>query len=481
MSKAKHGAVGKNQPITAVKSQVDVQMVVDRMHAFHREGGIRPLDARKRALRQLRAYLQAHEAELYAALHEDLGKSEFESYATELGLVYDEIRTCLKHMDAWARPRRVHTPLAHFHAVSRVYAQPMGVACIMSPWNYPIQLALVPLVDAIAAGNCVALKPSRTSAATGTYLKNLCDAVFAQELVYCFPGSGKMNDWLLETPFEKLFFTGSPRIGHVVMKAAAKNLSDVTLELGGKSPCFIDEHADVRRAAQRIAWGKCINSGQTCVAPDYFLVHESVADSFVEQLDIWLHRYYGKDILANPDYPHMINRHHFDRVCELIDEHGPAAAVALGGKRDESLLKIEPTVLRGVTLDDPVMGEEIFGPVLPIIEYRALDEALDIARTFPAPLACYVFSSSKSVWKRIVDELPFGGGCFNDVIVHLANNHMGFGGFGNSGLGSYHGKCGFECFTHRKSTLSKGTWIELPVRNFPSTSLKLKIIRSLIR
>ncbi len=467
--------------LAEIESLADVQAIVERMRAYQTSGGIRPIEVRKRVLRQLRAYLEANEAPLYAALKTDLGKSEFESYATELGLVYDEIRTQLAHVDAWSRPKRVPTPLAHFPSVSCVYAQPKGVVCIMSPWNYPIQLALVPLVDAIAAGNCVALKPSRTSSATGRFLKALCDAIFTPELVYCFPGSSQMNDWLLATPFDKLFFTGSPRVGHIVMEAAAKNLSDVTLELGGKSPCIVDSAANVKRAAQRIAWGKCINTGQTCVAPDYFLVHESIALDLVALLDVYLHQYYGDDILANEDYPRMINRHHFDRVCGLIDNHNPDAMVVVGGGRDAETLKIEPTVMMGVTLDDPVMNEEIFGPIIPIITYRFLDEAFEIVRHFPSPLACYIFSDDRAVQQRVIDELPFGGGCINDTVIHLANNNMGFGGFGNSGLGSYHGKCGFDCFTHYKSTLSKSTLVELPVRNFPANEVKLAIIRMLVR
>lgn len=466
--------------IGTLASQSEVQAIVEGMRAYHRAGGMRPLEVREYMLRQMRSYLRSHEAQLFAALKTDLGKSEFESYATELGLVYEEIGTCLAHMAQWARPQRVATPLAHFPSSSCVYAQPMGVVCVMSPWNYPIQLALVPLVDALAAGNCVALKPSRTSAATNEFLKDLCETVFPHEAVYCFPSGSDMNDWLLATPFDKLFFTGSPRIGHVVMEAAAKHLCDVTLELGGKSPCIVDETADLKRAAQRIAWGKCINTGQTCVAPDYLLVHEDVAVDLVALLDVYLHRYYGEDILANEDYPHMINRHHFDRVCGLIDNHNPHAVVALGGGRDASTLKIEPTVLLGVTLNDPVMGEEIFGPVIPLITYRTLDEAFQIVRHFPSPLACYVFSEDRDVQQRVIAELPFGGGCINDVVVHLGNNHMGFGGFGNSGMGSYHGKAGFDCFTHYKSILKKSTLVEVPVRTFPTTPLKMSLLRLLV-
>ncbi len=458
----------------------DVSAVIARMDDYYRTGATKDVEFRVRMLRKLRAYLKEHEAEALQALRDDLGKSDFEGYATELGLVYDEIKTCLKHIRSWAKPKRVRTPIVHFPSRSKVYPSPLGVAAVLSPWNYPIQLALVPMVDAITAGNCVALKPSRTSVATSRFLQKLCYELFDPRYIYCFPGSGEMNDWLLQVRFDKIFFTGSPRVGHDIMHAAADNLTDVTLELGGKSPCFVDGSANVKRAAQRIAWGKCINTGQTCVAPDYFLVHESVVDELIEQLDIALHRYYGEDILTCDYYPTMINAHHFDRVCGLIDNHNPQAKIALGGRRDREALRIEPTVMTGVTLDDPVMGEEIFGPVLPIITWKTPEEAINVTNNFGHPLACYVFSEDKAFQERIIETLPFGGATINDVIIHLANNHMGFGGVGDSGLGAYHGKVGFDCFTHYKSTLTKSTLIEVPVR-VPPFGNKIKLLRMLMR
>lgn len=466
--------------VPTFESLADVEAQAQKMRAYFQSGATLPVEHRKRALEQLRAYLKANEERILAALTTDLGKAPFEGYATELGLVYDEISTCLKHLGSWSRPRRVPTPIVHFHATSKVYPSPMGVVLVLSPWNYPVQLALVPLVDAIAAGNCVALKPSRTSKATSELLIEMLASVFPPEFVCGFPGSGAMNDWLLETRWDKLFFTGSPNVGHTIMEAAAKHLTPMTLELGGKSPCIVDESANVKRAAQRIAWGKGINSGQTCVAPDYFLVHERVADSLVEQLDACFHQYYGADILACDEWPHMINRRHFDRVMGLIENRNPDASVAFGGHGDAETLRIEPTCLRGVTLEDPVMNEEIFGPVLPIITYKTLDEAFAIVRTFEKPLATYIFSDDKAVQQRVIRELPFGGATINDVVVHLANNHMGFGGVGNSGMGAYHGKVGFDCFTHYKSTLTKGTWIEMPIRN-PPFGDKIKLLRLLMR
>lgn len=468
-------------PKCEYRSAEDVQAAVDEMREFFQTGTTMPLHYRRSILVKLRSYLKKHEEEALQALTNDLGKSSFEGYATELGIVYDEIRFCLSKMYGWAKPKRVPTPLAHFPSSSKVYASPYGVAAVLSPWNYPLQLALVPMVDALTAGNCVVLKPSRTSPSTSAFLQKLCQEVFDDRLVRCLPGSGEMNDWILDVHFDKVFFTGSPAIGKQIMHAAADNLTDVTLELGGKSPCIIASDANLKRAAQRIAWGKCINSGQTCVAPDYFLVHESVADAFADELATYLLQYYGKRILQCDYYPHIINEHHFDRVCSLIDNHGPKTRIAFGGGRDRSSLRIEPTILTGVTLDDPVMKEEIFGPIIPIITWNELDEVFSYVRNFGHPLACYIFSESKVMQEQIIQAIPFGGATINDVVIHLANNHMGFGGFGDSGMGSYHGKQGFDCFTHYKSTLKKSTKIEIPVRVPPFTKTKSIILKLMMR
>ena len=462
------------------ESIADVEAAAQKMRDFFLTGATLDVDYRRQALAKLKAYLKANEERILSALTADLGKAPFEGYATELGLVYDEINTCLKHLNSWSKPRRVPTPIVHFHSTSKVHPSPLGVVLVLSPWNYPVQLALVPMVDAIAAGNCVALKPSRTSKHTSELLLDILSNVFPPEFVCGFPGSGAMNDWLLEVRWDQIFFTGSPNVGHAIMEAAAKHLTPVVLELGGKSPCIVDETANVKRAAQRVAWGKGINCGQTCVAPDYFLVHERVADDFVRQLDACFHQYYGEDILACDEWPHMISQRHFERVMGLIEHRNPDATVAFGGRGDAGTLRIEPTCLRGVTLDDPVMNEEIFGPVLPVITYKTLDEAFAIVRTFEKPLATYVFSDDKAVQQRVIRELPFGGATVNDVVIHLANNHMGFGGVGNSGMGAYHCKVGFDCFTHYKSTLKKGTWIEMPIRN-PPFGDKIKLLRMLMR
>jgi len=466
--------------MTTFDSLESVQSQASRMRKAFDGGFTRPLPFRKQALEQLRDALRANEGRILDALQADLGKSHFEGYATELGLVYDEITTCIRHLGRWGSPKRVPTPLAHFTGSSKVYPQPFGVVLVLSPWNYPLQLALVPLVDAIAAGNCVALKPARESAHTSAVLVEVLDQAFPDEFVCGIPGSANMNDWLLETKWDKIFFTGSPRVGRIVMAAAAKNLTPVTLELGGKSPCIVHADANLKRAGERIAWGKGLNCGQTCVAPDYILAHESVVDDLVRELERSFAKFYGEDALSCPWWPHMISQKHFDRVMGLIENHGPEAKVAFGGGSDGTSLRIQPTAMTGVTLSDAVMGEEIFGPVLPIIAYRDLDEAFDVVRSFPTPLATYVFSEDRAVQQHIIGELPFGGGCVNDTVVHLANNHMGFGGLGNSGMGAYHGKVGFDCFTHMKSTMSKPTWCDIPIRNCPPEEWKDKVIRLLM-
>ncbi len=444
----------------------DVMDQAAAMRAWFEQG--RTLDPafRKVALRQLKSQLKANEHRVLEALRQDLGKDPFEGYESELALVYDEIDTCVAKLEGWSKPRRVPTPLYHFPSSSKVYAQPYGVALVLSPWNYPLQLGLVPLVDAIAAGNCVAIKPSRTSAHTGQLICDLLGQIFDPGFVCGFPGSGEMNDWLLKPHFDFVFFTGSAAVGKEIMGAAAEHLTPVSLELGGKSPCFVDKSANIKVAAERIAWGKGLNCGQTCVAPDHLLVHEDVAGELVWRLEETFKRYYG-NALECPWWPHMISDKHFKRVMGLIEDRPEGTRVAFGGHGDEASLKIEPTCVTGVALDDPLMGQEIFGPVLPVITWKSLDEALALAKSLPHPLACYIFSEDAYVQQRIIRELPYGGGCVNDVVTHIANNAMGFGGLGNSGMGAYHGKVGFDTFTHYKSVLTKGTWCEIPIRQPP--------------
>ena len=459
-------AIRSRAALPAFESLQDVLDQAAAMRTWFERGETLDPAFRIAALRRLKSQLKANENRVLGALHADLGKDPFEGYESELALVYDEINTCVARLGTWSKPKRVPTPFYHFPSSSMIYPQPYGVALVLSPWNYPLQLALVPLVDAIAAGNCVALKPSRTSAHTGTLLCELLGEIFDPNFVCGFPGSANMNDWLLKPHFDFVFFTGSARVGKEIMGAAAEHLTPVVLELGGKSPCFVDRSANLKVTAERIAWGKGLNSGQTCVTPDHLLVHADVADELVKLLEGTFKRYYG-DALTCPWWPHMISDHHWQRVMGLIHDRPEGTRIAFGGHGDEASLKIEPTCVTGVTLDDPLMGQEIFGPVLPVITWTSLDEVLAMEKAQPHPLACYVFAEDREVPRRIIRELPYGGGCVNDCVTHIANNALGFGGLGNSGLGEYHGKHGFDTFTHYKSVLTKGTWCEIPIRNPP--------------
>lgn len=463
----------ENEP----KSAADLQNVINSMEAYYQTGATLPASFRIQQLRQLQAYLLGHEAEALEALHADLGKSEFESYATELGLVYDELRNCIANVRKWSRPKRVPTSLAHFPTTSHIYAYPFGVAAVLSPWNYPLQLSLIPLIDAISAGNCVVLKPSQQSVHTSAFLMQLCREVFDPKFVVCLHGSNEMNDWILQVSFDKIMFTGSPGVGKKIMEHAAQSLTSVTLELGGKNPLFITEDADVKRAGERVAWGKCLNSGQTCVAPDYALVHESVVDSFIAELTHSIHKYYGEHPLNSPDYPHMINKKHYDMVCGLIDGCGPDAKIVCGGNRNPETLQIEPTVMTGVKMTDPLMAQEIFGPVLPIIVYSNLEDAIEVTRSYGHPLGCYIFTKSPKTYKHIMDKVPSGGVTINDVVIWASSTHLPFGGLQNSGIGSYHGKAGFDAFTHYRSTMKKSNLVELPIRNPPFNETKIRLLK----
>lgn len=459
------------------KSATDLQNIIDTMESFYQTGATLSCDFRVQQLLRLRKYLAKHETEALEALHADLGKSEFESYATELGLVFDELRTCIAYLRKWSQPKRVPTSLAHFPTSSYIYAYPFGVAAVLSPWNYPLQLSLIPLIDAIAAGNCVVLKPSQQSVHTSAFLMELCRQVFDPQFVTCLKGSNEMNDWILEVTFDKIMFTGSPGVGKEIMAHAAESLTSVTLELGGKNPLFITEDADIKRAGERVAWGKCLNSGQTCVAPDYALVHESVADAFITEMANAIHKYYGEHPLESPDYPHMINEKHYNMVCGLIDGCSPQARIVCGGARSPETLQIEPTIMTDVTLDDPLMKQEIFGPVLPVLVYKDLNDAIAITKSFGHPLGCYIFTRSERTAKYIMDKVPSGGVTINDVVIWASSTHLPFGGLQNSGIGSYHGKAGFDAFTHYRSTMKKSNLIELPIRNPPFNATKLKLAK----
>ncbi|MCD8199716.1 MAG: aldehyde dehydrogenase [Coriobacteriaceae bacterium] len=414
-------------------------------------------------LKHLHRVITDNEYRIAAALEADLGKSDHESYMCEIGLTLSELSYQIKHLKSWAKPHRVATGLANFHAKSFTVAEPYGVTLIMSPWNYPFMLTMEPLIGAVAAGNCAVVKPSAYSPNTSQLISELIDRCFEAGHVSCVLGGREENTELLEQQFDMIFFTGSKAVGKTVLEKASRWLTPVTLELGGKSPCIIAADANLDIAAKRIAFGKYLNCGQTCVAPDYVLIDAQIKGAFIEKLLPCIRNMYGENPLENDDYGKIINQKHYDRICGLID----AGEVILGGERDADTLRIAPTVLDEVSDTDPVMQEEIFGPVLPILTYQNIDEALDFVRRHDKPLALYLFTKDKELEDRVVEEVPFGGGCINDTIVHLTNPHMGFGGVGASGMGSYHGHESFATFSHIKSIMKKYTWIDLPMRYQP--------------
>ncbi len=457
---------------------------VTRAREFFESGKTLDVEFRLAALRRLKQVLREREADVAAALQADLGKSAHEAYMCETGMTLAELSYQIGHLRRWARPQWRPTGLANFHAGSRVVAEPKGCVLVMSPWNYPFMLAMEPLVGAVAAGCTVVVKPSAYSPATSALIAQICEQVFEPGHVECVLGGRAENAALLDERFDHIFFTGSKAVGRLVLEKAAPTLTPVTLELGGKSPCIVCEDANLNIAAARVAFGKFLNCGQTCVAPDYLLVHESVHDEFLEKLRARITSMYGELPLANPDYGRMVNEKHFARVCGLIDAAGTGgsgARVVHGGGRCADTLQIEPTVVDGCTLADALMGEEIFGPVLPVLTFRSLDEAFETIRTMDKPLAAYVFTSSKATERRVLRELSFGGGCVNDTIVHLATSAMGFGGVGASGMGSYHGIESWRTFSHEKSILKKYTWLDLPLRYQPYRALYNKVVHLFLR
>ena len=458
-----------------------IQEIVQNQRDYFNLGETIPVSFRKKMLKNLSACIKKYNKEILDALHTDLNKSSFEGYVTEISIVQEEISYTLKHLSKWAKPRKVKTPITQFPAKCYQYFEPYGVTLIMAPWNYPFQLTLAPLVGAISGGNCAVLKPSNYSPATSAIIKKIVEETFDPKYVAVVEGGREANTNLLEQHFDYIFFTGGVTVGKLVMEAASKHLTPVSLELGGKSPCIIDETANIDLTAKRLAWGKFINAGQTCVAPDYVLVHESVKDKLLEALVKWIKVFYQENPLENPNLPKIITQKHFERVSAFVDGSNPSnGKVIFGGTRNPATRQICPTILDGATPDSPVMSEEIFGPVLPILTVKNLDEVIDFVRSRPKPLALYLFTTSKAAEKRIVSTLSYGGGCINDVIVHLATSYMPFGGVGNSGMGAYHGKDSFTTFTHAKSIMNKANWLDLPVRYPPYTEKKLKLIEKIL-
>ncbi len=458
-------------------TEVEIQKTLEGQKKYFSSGATLPVKTRIAALKKLYGVIKENEKMITDALTADLGKSALEGFMCEAGLVMGEISYMLKNIRRFARDEGRATPITNFAAKSFVKKSPRGSVLIMSPWNYPFLLTMDPVVDALAAGNTVVVKPSAYSANTSKVIADLLGQCFEPEYVAVVTGGRAENTCLLEQKFDYIFFTGSQTVGREVLRKAAENLIPVTLELGGKSPCIVDKSANIKLAATRIVWGKYLNCGQTCVAPDYILCHESVKDQLVEQLKKQITVQFGSDPLNNPTYGKIINQKHFERLTWLINQN----KVVCGGKSDASKLKIEPTVMVNVTWDDAVMGQEIFGPVLPILTWKDEDQMMEVINSRSKPLALYLFTGSKALEKKVLNRCQFGGGCINDTIVHLATNNMGFGGVGESGMGAYHGKVGFDTFSHKKSIVDKKTWIDVNMRYQPYTGFKEFLLRMFLK
>lgn len=450
--------------------------ILQEQKKYFETGVTKSIKFRKQQLSLLKKTIEANEDKIFEALRQDLGKNEIESYMCEVALVLNEIKYGLKHLKKWAKPHAVGSGIANFPSKAVSVACPKGCVLIMSPWNYPFMLTLEPLVDALLAGNTAIVKPSAYSPATSELISNLLSSTFKREYVAVVTGGREVNQDLLGLDFDHIFFTGSKAVGHEVLRRAEANMVPVTLELGGKSPCIVDKTAPVPLAAKRIVFGKLLNVGQTCIAPDYILVHESVKDMLVRSLVYEIKLQYGEDTLQNYEYGKMISEKHFDKAVALLSEQ----KIIYGGKYDKSSLKIEPTLVDEPKLDSPIMQNEIFAPILPIISYKTEDEALEIIRKNDTPLALYVFANDKKVQKYFTENVMFGGGCINDTIMHITTPQMSFGGVGQSGMGAYHGKRGFDTFSHYKTILKKSTKIDLPLRYRPIGKKKAAIIKKFI-
>lgn len=441
----------------------EIKELLEKQRAYYRSGATISVEYRIRQLKKLYETIKKREQEINDALKEDLGKSYFEGYMCETGFAMSEISYMIKHTKKFAKKKRVRTPLAQFASSSYTVPMPYGNVLIMSPWNYPFLLTIGPLCNAIAAGNTAIIKPSAYSKATSLVVEKLIKECFSPEYVAVVTGGREENKALLQQKFDFVFFTGSQEVGKEVLRHTAEHLTPAVLELGGKSPCIVEESANIALAAKRIVFGKYLNCGQTCVAPDYVLCHKSVKEQFLKEIKEQIRRQYGEQPLENKDYGRIINEKHFSRLCGLMD----AKKVVYGGEKKAETCQIAPTVMDFVAETDPVMGEEIFGPILPILTYEDFDDMIEQIKKKEKPLALYLFSEDKKHIHRVTKEVAYGGGCINDVVIHLATSEMGFGGVGESGMGAYHGKVGFETFSHRKSIVDKKTWLDLPIRYQP--------------
>lgn len=453
-----------------------IKEIIERQRDFFWSGATLPVDFRLKQLKKLHKAIGGRSGDIEKALADDLRRHGFETFLAETTSVLMALKLALKKTANWARPARIKSSPTNFRSSDQLWPEPLGVTLIISPWNYPFQLALAPLIAALSAGNCVVLKPSELAPATSALLRSLLESIFPPEYVAVIEGDADTAQELLSQKFDKIFFTGSTRVGRLVMKAAAENLTPVILELGGKCPTLVTETADLDVAARRIIWGKLLNAGQTCIAPDYILVHRSIENDLTTALIKAVKTFYGSDIHGNQDYPRLINSNHFDRLIQLLDQ----GKIVWGGGRERSDLYLEPTIMRNVNWGDPIMAEEIFGPILPILAYDSLEEMIALLKPRPKPLALYLFTGRPAEVEKIWTECSFGGGCVNDTISHFNNDNLPFGGVGESGQGAYHGRWGFDGFSHFKSLVNRRTTPDWHLRYPPYSDRKTGPLRRLL-
>ena len=454
---------------------MDIKMILNEQRTYFLSGNTRSYAFRKEALKKLKNAIKNNEELLMEALLLDLNKPKSEAYFCEIGIIYDEINYHLRHLKKWMKNKKVRTPIVQFKSKSFISPEPYGVVLIMAPWNYPVQLCFSPLIGAISAGNCAIVKPSKYAPNVSSIVAKIIKETFLSEYICVVEGGREENKALLEQKFDYIFFTGSVNVGKVVMESASKHLTPISLELGGKSPAIVHESCDILVAARRIIFGKVLNAGQTCVAPDYVFIQKSIKEEFIKCCKQVLKEFFPNNDLS--DFPHIINDKHFNRLLGLIENE----KILVGGNFDRNIRLIEPTILDDITFKSKIMQEEIFGPIIPLLEYEDITTCIDYIRSNPKPLAFYLFTKDKNVEKKFLDTCSFGGGCINDTIVHIATSKMGFGGVGESGMGSYHGKFSFDTFTHYRSMIKKAYFIDLPMRYRPYKAKKDRIIRKFMK
>ncbi|MBD2317849.1 aldehyde dehydrogenase [Phormidium tenue] len=461
--------------VTIPASSLDIQVAIAKQRTFFATGKTKDYSFRVAQLNKLAQLIKEHEQLILDAVYADLRKPAIEAFGSEVLVTLSEIKFVLKHLKTWMKPKKVGTPINLFPSSSYIYTEPLGVVLIVAPWNYPFALTIQPLIGAIAAGNCAILKPSEHTPHTSQAISKIINDNFDPNFIIAIEGGIETNQALLAERFDHIFFTGGTAIGKIVMEAAAKHLTPVTLELGGKSPCIIDETCDLEITAKRIVWGKFYNAGQTCVAPDYLLVQKNIKPLLIEKLVTHVKAFFGENAQTSPDLARIVNDRQFDRLVGLLDE----GKVLIGGNSDKSDRFIAPTLIDAVSPNSKIMAEEIFGPILPILEYDQLSEAIAFVNAQAKPLALYFFSSNKQNQERIIQETSYGGGCFNDIIMHLGNPELPFGGVGHSGMGSYHGKASFDTFSHRKSVLKNSFRFDLKWR-YPPYKMTLESLKKFI-